>query len=106
MVHYFHPRSALSLLRTCAFLCLLALAWPALAAPTSPLRFRHLDLLGSDELSILSLMQDRQGFVWIGTHSGGLYQYNGYQAVKYVNDPHNAQSLPHDRVSTLFEDSR
>jgi diguanylate cyclase (GGDEF)-like protein len=93
-----------TLRRTLALLCLLTVALPAWATPTSPLRFKHLGSLESDELSILALMQDRQGFIWIGTHSGGLYRYNGYHAVKYTSNIEDPASLPHDRVSTLFED--
>lgn len=92
--------------RTCALLCLLIFAFPAWATPTSPLRFKRLGSLDSDELSILALMQDRQGFIWIGTHSGGLYRYNGYHAVKYTSSIEDPASLPHDRVSTLFEDQQ
>jgi diguanylate cyclase (GGDEF)-like protein len=92
--------------RTCALLCLLIFAFPAWATPTSPLRFKRLGSLDSDELSILALMQDRQGFIWIGTHSGGLYRYNGYHAVKYTSSIEDPASLPHDRVSTLFEDKQ
>lgn len=89
----------------CIALCLLGVGVQAVATPTSPLRFKRLGSLDADELSILALLQDRQGFIWIGTHSGGLYRYDGYQAVRYVNDGHNPRSLPHNRVSTLFEDS-
>ena len=92
--------------RTCALLCLLIFAFSAWATPTSPLRFKRLGSLDSDELSILALMQDRQGFIWIGTHSGGLYRYNGYHAVKYTSSIEDPASLPHDRVSTLFEDKQ
>jgi diguanylate cyclase (GGDEF)-like protein len=95
-----------TLRRTCALLCLLLFAFPAWATPTSPLRFKRLGSLDSDELSILALMQDRQGFIWIGTHSGGLYRYNGYHAVKFTSNIGEAASLPHDRVSTLFEDKQ
>ena len=76
------------------------------ATPTSPLRFKQLGSLGSDELSILALMQDRQGFIWIGTHSGGLYRYNGYHGVKYTSNTEDPNSLPNDRVSTLYEDKQ
>ena len=93
-----------TLRRLLALLCLLALSLSALATPTSPLRFKRLGSLDSDELSILALMQDRQGFIWIGTHSGGLYRYNGYHAARYSNNAEDPTSLPHDRVSTLFED--
>jgi diguanylate cyclase (GGDEF)-like protein len=95
------------LARLCLPLCLiLCLATAALvhATPTSPLRFKRLSAFDAEELSILALMQDRQGFIWIGTHSGGLYRYNGYQAVRYTSEANNPSSLPHDRVSTLFED--
>lgn len=93
----------LRLLVTCwLLLCVLA----ASATPTSELRFMRLGSLDADDLSILSLLQDRQGFIWIGTHSGGLYRYNGYQAVKYTHDPRNPRSLPNDRVSALFEDQQ
>jgi diguanylate cyclase (GGDEF)-like protein len=94
------PFCLLRLLLTC---CLL-LGAVAGATPTSDLRFKRLGSLDADDLSILSLLQDRQGFIWIGTHSGGLYRYNGYQAVKYTHDPRKRASLPNDRVSALFED--
>ena len=92
--------------RACALLCLLVLSVSAVATPTSPLRFKRLGSLDSDELLILSMMQDRQGFVWIGTLSGGLYRYNGYHAVKYTSSGTEQNSLPHDRVSTLYEDKQ
>ncbi|WP_338766600.1 two-component regulator propeller domain-containing protein [Massilia sp. METH4] len=73
------------------------------AAPPT-LRFKKLGPLGNDEPSMLSLLQDRQGFMWIGTHVNGLYRYNGYQAVRYQSRSNDPKSLPHDRVSTLYED--
>jgi hypothetical protein len=77
---------------------------PAEAAPAPSLRFKKLGPLGGDEPSMLSLLQDKKGFVWVGTHTNGLYRYNGYQAVKYINNPNDAHSLPHDRVSAIYED--
>ncbi|MFA9274364.1 MAG: two-component regulator propeller domain-containing protein [Candidatus Aquirickettsiella gammari] len=76
----------------------------AYAASTSELRFQRLSSLGADQLSTLSLLQDRQGFVWIGTSNAGLYRFNGYQSDKYQSQASNASSLPHDRISALFED--
>ncbi|WP_229215627.1 diguanylate cyclase [Duganella sp. CY15W] len=55
---------------------------------------------------MLSLLQDKKGFIWVGTHTNGLYRYNGYQAVKYINNPGDPASLPHDRVSSIFEDKQ
>jgi diguanylate cyclase (GGDEF)-like protein len=105
------PTSALRLMAClCLSLCLGAAALmashEAAATPTSELRFKRLGSLDADDLSILSMLQDRQGFVWIGTHSGGLYRYNGYQAVKYSHDTRGPHSLPNDRVSALFEDKQ
>ncbi|MDO8703287.1 MAG: two-component regulator propeller domain-containing protein [Undibacterium sp.] len=74
------------------------------AAPTSELRFQHLATFGANQLSTLSLIQDRQGFIWIGTNNAGLYRYDGYRAEKFQHSPMNGRSLPHDRVSALFED--
>ncbi|MET0323097.1 MAG: diguanylate cyclase, partial [Duganella sp.] len=73
-------------------------------APTPSLRFKKLGPLGGDEPSMLALMQDRKGYIWVGTHTNGLYRYNGYQAVKYTNNPADPASLPHDRVSAIYED--
>ncbi|MYM37213.1 diguanylate cyclase [Duganella sp. FT94W] len=95
-----------ALLRRLLLLCLLLGLTAAQAAPAPSLRFKKLGPLGADDPSMLSLLQDRKGFVWVGTHTNGLYRYNGYQAVKYSHDPANPRSLPHDRVSALFEDHR
>ena len=87
------------------FSLLFAFACPfAGAASNSELRFQRLVSLGADQLSTLSLIQDRQGFIWIGTNNAGLYRFNGYQTEKYQNQATNALSLPHDRISALFED--
>jgi len=75
------------------------------AASTSELRFQRLSALGADQLSTLSLLQDKQGFIWIGTNNAGLYRFNGYQSDKYQSQATNPASLPHDRISALFEDN-
>ncbi|MFZ6801007.1 two-component regulator propeller domain-containing protein [Undibacterium sp. Di24W] len=87
-------------------LCALLLLFPffSLAASTSELRFQRFSSLGTDQLSTLSLLQDKQGFIWIGTNNAGLYRFNGYQSDKYQSDASNLASLPHDRISALFED--
>ena len=91
-------------LRRLLLLCLLLALTAAQAAPAPSLRFKKLGPLGADDPSMLSLLQDRKGFVWVGTHTNGLYRYNGYQAVKYSHNPSDPHSLPHDRVSSIYED--
>ncbi len=83
----------------------MAAGWPLSASAATPsLRFKKLGPLGGDEPSMLALMQDRKGYVWVGTHANGLYRYNGYQAVRYAHDSAAPNSLPHDRVSAIYED--
>lgn len=74
------------------------------AASTSELRFQRLSALGADQLSTLSLLQDRQGFIWIGTNNAGLYRFDGYHSEKYQSQANDSTSLPHDRISALYED--
>ncbi len=83
--------------------CLLLLVSTAMAS-TSPLRFKRLTNLVTDDMSVVSMLQDRKGFIWIATLNGGLYRYDGYQAVRYGNEPGNLRSLPSDRTGVLFED--
>ncbi|MRV72423.1 diguanylate cyclase [Duganella sp. FT92W] len=68
------------------------------------LSFKAIDTLGSDSQSIISMLQDRQGFVWIGTIEGGLFRYDGRRAVRYQNDPGNPKSVPGGRIASLFSD--
>jgi diguanylate cyclase (GGDEF)-like protein len=86
-----------------ALACLLVFAWAG-AAPAPALRFKRLGTLATEDMSVLSMLQDRQGFVWIATLNGGLYRYDGYQSVRYANDPLDKTSLPSDRTTALFED--
>ncbi|MFD2366680.1 diguanylate cyclase [Pseudoduganella sp. GCM10020061] len=89
--------------RAVASLLLVFTCLSASAAAPSQLRFQRLGGVGMADLSILSLVQDRLGFTWIGTASG-LYRYDGYEAVRYGNQPKNPRSLPHDRVTDILED--
>ncbi|MCP4344162.1 MAG: hypothetical protein GY795_01375 [Desulfobacterales bacterium] len=39
-----------------------------------------------------AILQDRQGFMWIGT-KGGLSRFDGYEFTNYIHDPENPNSL-------------
>jgi diguanylate cyclase (GGDEF)-like protein len=79
-------------------------AGTALAQSAAHMRFTRQPNLVTDDPSIVSLLQDRQGFVWMGALNGGLYRYDGGQVVKFLNKPKDEKSLPGERVNTLFED--
>ena len=87
-----------------AVLMLCAAASTATAQSANHMRFTRLPNLVTDDPSIVSILQDRQGFVWLGALNGGLYRYDGGQVVKFLNDPKDDKSLPGERVNALFED--
>jgi len=73
-------------------------------APPSPLRFERLSLEdGLSQNSVLTLLQDSQGFIWIGTQDG-LNRFDGYNFTVYKNDPDNVNSLSLNSILSLHED--
>ena len=73
---------------------------------------RHLAALHFDRLSIrdglsqkdvYAVLQDQQGFMWLGTRYG-LNRYDGYTFSVYRNTPFDAASLSDDWVLALWED--
>jgi ligand-binding sensor domain-containing protein/signal transduction histidine kinase len=55
---------------------------------------------------VSSMLQDRDGNLWIGTFSDGLLRFDRdhRRFIRYRNDPSNPDSLSENRVTTLFED--
>ena len=73
----------------------------ACAEPT-PLRFDHISLRqGLSNFNVMAIVQDRQGFLWMGTEDG-LDKYDGVQFTVYKHDPADSLSLPSSGVSSLF----
>jgi signal transduction histidine kinase/ligand-binding sensor domain-containing protein/DNA-binding response OmpR family regulator len=66
-------------------------------------QFTRRDGLSSDY--ILSILQDQEGFIWIGTENG-LNRFDGEHFLRYRFDPKDAETLDDNWVLTLFEDSR
>lgn len=68
--------------------------------------FERLGLKGGlSEAQITTILQDSQGFLWLGTRHG-LNKYDGYQFSVYYHDPANPDSLTDSQVTTLVEDSQ
>lgn len=75
----------------------------AMAAPPRMLRFEHLGVeQGLAQESATAIVQDRQGFVWIGSQAG-LARFDGYGSVVYRNRPDDASSLSDNYVTVLHE---
>lgn len=55
--------------------------------------------------SITAVLQDHQGFLWLGTWSG-LMKYDGYEVKQYKQEPGNINGLESNKITALFEDSQ
>jgi signal transduction histidine kinase/ligand-binding sensor domain-containing protein len=66
---------------------------------------RRVSVPGLPHQSVLSLLEDRDGFLWIGT-SDGLARFDGIDTVVYKYDPLDPHGLAGGAVTALFEDSR
>lgn len=69
------------------------------------MRFAHLTFeQGLSQNSALTLVQDRQGFMWFGTLDG-LNRYDGYEFKVYKPDPDDPGAISDKFISALLEDS-
>jgi signal transduction histidine kinase/ligand-binding sensor domain-containing protein/DNA-binding response OmpR family regulator len=58
---------------------------------------------GLSQSSVLSILQDRKGYMWLGTRDG-LNKYDGVRFVKYRYNSRDTNSLSHNVVRTSCED--
>lgn len=94
--------------RSCALACalLLAVAQPTVhaATDTRPLSLQHLSTAdGLPQATVMTTLQDSQGFVWIATEDG-LVRYDGHDLVRYGYERGNPTSLPGNFVRDVVED--
>lgn len=88
---------------------LLVLTWLLLTSTTAigamPMRFAHLNLeSGLSQNTVLSLLQDSRGFMWIGTENG-LNRYDGTVVERYFHDPKDPNSISSDYIWDIAEDN-
>lgn len=88
-------------------LLLAALAPSALAENHNTLNasvvFQTLDIDdGLSQMSVSAMLEDRRGFLWLGTQSG-LNRFDGYNFKVYRRDYRNPDSLPGDYILDLAE---
>lgn len=85
----------------CIFICLF-LSSVALHAQIA----RHQQLTMDNGLShhnVFVLLQDRGGFIWIGTEDS-LCKYDGYSFTVFRHDPNDTLSLSSNKIRSLYED--
>jgi len=94
-----------SVMRLALLFAWLILGANVMAAPLS-LRFDRLGVeQGLTQESITRVLQDRQGYLWIGTQAG-LNRYDGYRVTGFKNNPSDARSLVDNYVQALYEDQQ
>ena len=70
---------------------------------TPSLRFEHLGIEdGLVQGSVVDIMQDRQGFLWIATW-GGLHRYDGHDFTVYKATPFDTTSLSEGAIQGITE---
>jgi len=68
------------------------------------LTFTHLSIEdGLSQNAVWNILQDRLGFIWIGTQDG-LNRYDGYEFKVYRNDPDDTTGLSDNDITALYED--
>jgi signal transduction histidine kinase/ligand-binding sensor domain-containing protein len=75
----------------------------SLRAQSMPRLDRIPSELGLSQNLISCLMQDRKGFLWIGTKDG-LNRFDGYEFVVYQYDAYDSTSLSDSDITALLED--
>ncbi len=98
----FRPRWAV---RTALLLGILfAASGVADAGASRTVRFQHVSQDdGLSESFVLSIVQDRQGYMWFGTQAG-LNRFDGRDFTVFSHDPADPRSISDESVRTLIED--
>lgn len=78
---------------------------PILSSEAPALRFEKLgteDGLAQGDVS--SIMQDKRGFIWMGTQSG-LHRYDGHEFKVFASHPFDSTSLSSSSINSVYEAS-
>ncbi len=72
----------------------------------NPVHFERLTVDdGLASSSVLCMIQDHRGFLWLGTENGGLQKYDGYRFTTYRNIPADTNSLSNNTIWSIAEDA-
>jgi ligand-binding sensor domain-containing protein len=56
------------------------------------------------DAEVTCILQDRTGFVWLGTYANGLYRFDGHELRHYASDPEDPTTLSSNSIWALAED--
>ena len=77
-----------------------------LLAQKRQLQFKHITMKdGLSNSNQNCILQDRDGYIWIGT-SDGLNKYDGYNIKVYKHDQNDANSIANNVINLLFLDQK
>ncbi|MGE9313893.1 ligand-binding sensor domain-containing protein [Niabella sp. CJ426] len=93
-------------MRISTILLLLACFYFVVHVKAQPFYFRHYEVEdGLSNNTVISALQDRYGFIWLGT-SEGLNRFDGNSFKIYRHQANNPQSLKSNSVYCLYEDKK
>jgi signal transduction histidine kinase/ligand-binding sensor domain-containing protein/DNA-binding response OmpR family regulator len=102
-------RKATAIARLALSAALLLSPAAGLAAPVPdvrPMYFEHLTMRdGLSQSTVMSILQDSQGFLWLATESG-LDRYDGYSIREYRRERGNEHGLASDFIWSIAEDAK
>src|ERR1700728_4442926 len=91
--------------RILVLISLLTIHFAADAQQQHHFQFGHLGTeAGLSQSNVICIFQDSRGFMWFGTRDG-LNKYDGYTFTVYKYDAVNGNSLSHNTVEDITEDS-
>ncbi|MCI6618314.1 MAG: helix-turn-helix domain-containing protein [Prevotella sp.] len=89
-------------MRELLLICLLCVSQALTARPEC--HIEHFEELTEKTLRVTRIVQDRQGFMWIGTLNG-LYRYDGYNFVSFKAKAGDGSHIITDHVSSIYLDA-
>ena len=86
------------------FIICLFIPLVSLVAQYQDLRFEHITTdAGLSKSSVTCILQDHEGFIWVGTFNG-LNRYDGYEFTVYQYNQNDSHSISHNYISSMIED--
>jgi len=68
-------------------------------------RFKQISLAeGLSQSTVFSIIQDKKGFIWVGTRAGGLNVYNGYEFKVYTTRSTDSSTISDNEITCILED--